>query len=330
MSIVKNIQFIKYACIILTFLGCKISAAFPIVTDDIFLGTSYSGVARSTIKPGDLTHFSEDFIPERFRIVSDLNCSGSHQYTFKELQEILTSKIPIKNKNSVIFIDLREEPHLMHYSSATASIQSATAMAYNGLSHQAIQATENSFVQAYPSYRTEDACVKRLGAHYYRIPVTDATRPEDSDVDRFINLLRSIQGQNYWLHFHCLAGLGRTTTFMAMYEMIKTAHLEGISLDDILEHQHKIGGANLAFMWYSSSRTKWLNFLENFYEYSRNGFHHGMSWSQWVEHCHLERFQEYPTLVSKCSLSYFCTYVKSVAMMGAMRLTQLSRGILGD
>lgn len=329
MSIVKNIQFIKYTCIILTFLCYKISAAFPIATDDIFLGAPSSGSAGSTIKPADLTHFSEDFIPERFRIVDGLNCSGSHQYTFKELQEILTSKILIKNKNSVIFIDLREEPHLMHYSSATASIQSATAMAYNGLSHEAIQATENVFVQAYLSYRTEEACVKRLGAHYYRIPVTDATRPEDRDVDRFIELLRSIQGQNYWLHFHCLAGLGRTTTFMAMYEMIKTAHLEGISLDDIIEHQHQIGGANLAFMWYSSSRTKWLDFLQNFYAYSKGGFYRGMSWSQWVEQQHLEKFQEYPTRVSRCSLSYFSSYVKSTIMMNAMRLTQLSRKILG-
>lgn len=329
MNTIKNTISIKYISFLLIFFIPQICAAFlaadSYIDQDI---PSLSSVSR-TIKPDDLTHFSMDFIPTRFRIVEGLNYSGSHQYTLEELQEILTSKIPSKNRNSIIFIDLREEPHLMHYSSATASIQSAKAMAYNGLSARTIQATENTFTQIYPFYQTEKACVKGLGARYYRIPVTDATRPEDSDVDRFIDFLRSIEGKNYWLHFHCLAGLGRTTTFMAMYEMIKTAHLKGISLDDIIEHQHQIGGADLSFMWYSSSRGKWLNFLENFYEYSRNGFHRGMSWSQWVKHCHLELFQEYPTLVSKCSLSYFCTYAKSVAMMNAMRLTQLSRRIFG-
>lgn len=217
----------------------------------------------------------------------------------------------------------------MRYPDATASIQSAKAKAYNGLSAADIQEDENAFVQTYPFYKTEETCVKRLGAQYFRIPVTDATRPEDSDVDRFVTFLRVIEDKNCWLHFHCLAGLGRTTTFMSMYEMIKTAHLEETSFEDIIRHQHQIGGANLAFMWYSSSRTQWLNFLQNFYEYSKNAFHRGMTWSQWLEQRPLERFQEHPTKVPWCSLSYFCSYAKSVAMMSSMRFTQLRRSLFG-
>lgn len=329
MSIVKNIQFIKCIYIVLMFLLHQPHAAFLFVDSDTELDSLSVAEGGMAIKPGDLTHFSGDFIPKRFRITEGLDCSGSQQYTFEELQEILTSKIPNRNRDSIVFIDLREEPHLMHYSSVTASIQSAKAMAYNGLSARVIQENEEAFVQTYPIYQTEEACVKEFGARYCRIPVTDTTRPEDSDVDHFIDLLRNIEGKNYWLHFHCLAGLGRTTTFMAMYEMIKTAHLEGTSLDDIIKHQHQIGGANLAFMWYSSSGDKWLDFLQNFYEYSRRGFHRGISWSQWVEQQYLEKFQEYPTRVSWYSLSYFFSYIKSSMMMHSMRLIQFSRMIFG-
>jgi protein-tyrosine phosphatase len=308
---------------ILTFLFFHAHSAFPIDWS-IDSGEDHP----RSIKPSELTHFSDTFIPKRFRSIDALECSGSQQYTPEELREIITEKIP-HPKEKIIFVDLREELHFMTYPDATASIQSAKAKAYNGLSAPAIGEEEEKFVRSHPFYQTEEECVKKLGALYYRIPVTDATRPEDSDVDRFITFLRGIQGKNYWLHFHCLAGLGRTTTFMAMYEMIRTASFEGTSFEDIIRYQHQIGGANLAFMWYSSSRAQWMSFLQNFYEYSKYGFHRGVSWSQWLEQQHLERFQERPTEVPWCSLSYFCSYAKSVAMMNSMRLIQLRRNLFG-
>ena len=327
MAIVKSTFLINLIYFILIFLFRQAHASLPFADEGADL-EAHNQTAR-TIKPSDLTHFSRDFIPNRFRIADGLGYSGSQQYTPEGLCELITTKIPCRNKGSIVFVDLREEPHLMLYSHATSSIQSAKARAYNGLSAKTIQENESAFAQSYPIYQTEEACVKELGAHYYRIPVTDATRPEDSDVESFITLLRGMQGKNCWLHFHCLAGLGRTTTFMAMYEMVKTAHLGETSLNDIIEHQHQIGGANLAFMWYSNSHVQWLTFLQNFYEYSKYGFHQGVSWSQWVEQCHLEPFQEHPTRVSTCSLSYFCAYAKSVVMMNAMRFTQIRRQLFG-
>ncbi len=328
MVILKNIHSKNLTCLILSFLFFHAHAAF-LFTEDTNLEDSCLIVASRNIQPSDLTHFSQNFIPKRFRAVNELYCSGSHQYTPDELKKIITTGIPRNARNSIIFVDLREEPHLMFQSNSTASIQSAKARAYNGLSAADIQETENDFAQAHHTYQTEEACVKKSGAQYYRIPVTDATRPEDSDVDSFITFLRDIQGKNHWLHFHCLAGLGRTTTFMAMYEMIKTATLKGTTFEDIIRRQHQIGGANLAFMWYSSSRVKWLNFLHNFYVYSKHGFHQGMSWSKWVERRHLECFEEHPSEIPWCSLSYFFSYAQSAAMMTSMRLTQLRRRLFG-
>lgn len=40
------------------------------------------------------------------------------------------------------------------------------------------------------------------------------------NIDEFIKLYKSLP-KDAWLHFHCEAGKGRTTTFLAMYDMMK-------------------------------------------------------------------------------------------------------------
>ena len=45
-----------------------------------------------------------------------------------------------------------------------------------------------------------------------------------------------------WLHFHCLAGYGRTATFMAIYDMMKNPD---VGLSDIVYRQSMTGGENL-------------------------------------------------------------------------------------
>jgi hypothetical protein len=41
--------------------------------------------------------------------------------------------------------------------------------------------------------------------------------------------------ENAWAHFHCEAGLGRTTTFMVLYDMLRNANR--VSLEDIVQRQ---------------------------------------------------------------------------------------------
>lgn len=292
--------------------------------DDEGLDTPSSTTRK--IQPSDLTHFPDSLIPDRFRIVPGLPISGSHQYTTAQLAEILT-KIP-RQPEFIFFIDLREELHLMSEQNTTVSIQAAKANAYKGIKVTDIQDDEEAFSRKFLNFCTEEACVRSMGAQYLRIAITDASRPEDSDIDEFISFLRKIKnkGIDYWLHFHCLLGLGRTTTLMAIYKMIESAD-DDLSLDDILREQHEIGGANLAFMWYSPHSKKWITFLEEFYAYSRAGFKQGMSWSQWVSQQQLEPFQESSSIDLWWSVRGINAYCRFAAMMSYLRLFQFIRWV---
>jgi protein-tyrosine phosphatase len=71
-----------------------------------------------------------------------------------------------------------------------------------------------------------------------RITVTDHARPLDEAVDRFILAVRALP-ENGWAHFHCEAGRGRTTTFMALYDMLRNANR--VSLEDIACREQLLG-----------------------------------------------------------------------------------------
>jgi protein-tyrosine phosphatase len=59
-----------------------------------------------------------------------------------------------------------------------------------------------------------DVC-KGVNLECFRIPVTDDHRPDDADVDRFVEFATKLLGDR-WLHFHCEDGHGRTTTFLVL------------------------------------------------------------------------------------------------------------------
>lgn len=107
---------------------------------------------------------------------------------------------------------------------------------------------------------------------YFRITVTDHRPPLVEDVDRFVEFVNKLH-PGEWLHFHCHAGDGRTTTFMAMYDMMRNA--KKVSFDDIILRQYLLGGINLGDdddfpefdKQYAIERTE---FLHRFYEYCRS------------------------------------------------------------
>jgi hypothetical protein len=115
--------------------------------------------------------------------------------------------------------------------------------------------------------------------------VTDREAPTDAEVDRFIRLVRELP-DGEWLHFHCKAGHGRTTAFMAMYDMMRNA--KKVSLDDILKRQFLIGGIDLAADplkddWRYDGAVSRRKSLERFYQYCKannDGFK--QSWSEWL------------------------------------------------
>jgi hypothetical protein len=121
--------------------------------------------------------------------------------------------------------------------------------------------------------------------HYLRLPVTDHARPSDAAVERFIGLVQGLPPRAH-LHFHCRGGKGRTSTFLALYDMLR--HADRLSYDALLERQRRWSDYDLRKSAdpaspkapYIQERTR---FLEHFYRYARA--HPGgasRSWTQWL------------------------------------------------
>lgn len=118
------------------------------------------------------------------------------------------------------------------------------------------------------SVKTEQEIVEGNGWTYLRIPVTDHLPPSKDSLDRFLSFYRQRSG-NPWIHFHCAGGDGRTTSFMALVDMLNNA--DRVSFDAIIERQNLIGGSNL--LKDSPSESGWkmnaveqrIEFLTKFY-----------------------------------------------------------------
>jgi hypothetical protein len=133
---------------------------------------------------------------------------------------------------------------------------------------------------------TERQVVKAAGASYVRITVSDHCRPTDEEVDRFIAAVRAMPADG-WAHFHCRAGRGRTTTFMALYDMLRNA--SQVSLMDIDQRQSLLAGDYdlLGKEGEPGARAavaaERADFVRAFYDYARaNPNGRPKLWSEWV------------------------------------------------
>jgi hypothetical protein len=157
------------------------------------------------------------------------------------------------------------------------------------LAEDAICTAKQHTVQPTDSYTEQEVVQKIRDAGYLRLPSTDHCQPRDPEVDQFVAFEAAL-APNTWLHFHCRAGDGRTTTFLAMHDIIHNA--PGDSLSAILTRQGPsgIGGVDLAhaskdqkIFDYPFSAAR-VAFMQNFYTYvcqaKPGGFK--LVWSEWV------------------------------------------------
>lgn len=133
--------------------------------------------------------------------------------------------------------------------------------------------------------QTEKEVVEALGFRYVRFYVTDRTQPDTETIEAFLDFVESLP-RDAWLHFHCRAGRGRTTTFMAMYDMIRNPD---IPAETIIERQHLIGGADLTAMkdeeWKNERIVQRLETLKLFSDYvrARHAGETTLRWGAWIE-----------------------------------------------
>ena len=142
-----------------------------------------------------------------------------------------------------------------------------------------------AFTFAPQNVQTEKEVVEALGFRYVRFYVTDRTQPDTETIEAFLDFVDSLPG-DAWLHFHCRAGHGRTTTFMAMYDMIRNPD---IPAEAVIERQHLIGGADLTAMkdeeWKNERIIQRLETLKLFSEYvrARHAGETTLRWGEWIE-----------------------------------------------
>ncbi len=132
---------------------------------------------------------------------------------------------------------------------------------------------------------TEKETAEAAGFRYTRFYVTDRKYPDTETVEAFLNFVESLP-DNAWVHFHCHAGHGRTTSFMAMYDIIRNPE---IPVDEIIKRQYLLGGSDLTALKNNARKNEWsarrLELLQNFSRYIR-AKHTGettLSWSEWIE-----------------------------------------------
>ncbi|MBR4904435.1 MAG: protein tyrosine phosphatase [Selenomonadaceae bacterium] len=133
---------------------------------------------------------------------------------------------------------------------------------------------------------TEQAAAEKLGINYERFAAADMQFPAPEVVDDFIIFVANLP-ENAWLHFHCQAGHGRTTTFLVMYDILKNPEL---SLEEICRRQYLLGGSNLLLEpegddWNSKMARDRAKKIRLFYDWAQGtrAEQIGLQWSEWLQ-----------------------------------------------
>src|SRR5438132_10094479 len=241
--------------------------------------------------------------------LADLRASGSGEFTDDGLKLLLA-----RTRGPVTVFDLRQETHIF-VNGLPVSWYAIRDLANVGRSQNAIEADESARVESLkpgskivvrpgaavkkpgvtPSTpqnvtvehaSTEREFVKPNHASYLRVTVTDHCRPLDNEVDGFVLAVRALP-ENGWAHFHCEAGLGRTTTFMVLYDMLRNAARAPI--EDIVRRQQLLGynydvlHPVPATNWKAPYVEDRIAFVRAFYNYAHaNPNGRPQLWSEWL------------------------------------------------
>lgn len=304
----------KQLVILLTFLSLLLTTMFtwakhdgPLLVLDMKNVAEYPRNFRSTL---DLKANSEVNLTG----LAELNMAGGGQFSVAALKKVME----YLHGRNITIIDLRQESHGFLDNNAVswygphdaANAKKTPAQIEDDQSDRldALEASEvaNVFmiVKKNPAEIIELVLPIKIPIHlvfseeelalsqklnYERFYVQDFHAPQENEVDRFVKMVKEIP-KDEWLYFHCRAGVGRTTTFMAMYDMLRNA--KHVSFQDILERQTTIGGKDMNDM---PERGKWkyqfaverLHFLKKFYQYAHtNTDNFATSWSAWSANHH--------------------------------------------
>ena len=250
----------------------------------------------------------DSYVPTREGL-ERLHASGSGEFSASGLQSLLEA-LAEKTQMPICIVDLREESHGFFDGIAVSwygehdwgnvdltqeealadeaerihgAAGQMTAVAHLGGEKNPLDEHEIFVEEA----QTEKELVEAAGLRYKRIAATDHIWPSPAAVDEFVQFYKSLP-ENIWLHFHCQAGEGRTTEFLAMYDILKNP---AVPLQDILYRQCLLGGSYVAHVEPEGS-THWkvpyyaekAKHIALFYRYvqENEGADFAVSWSDWL------------------------------------------------
>lgn len=281
-----------------------------------------NAVLRLDAKPGavfprSLRFMTDEFtkslqpVPSRQGLES-LRCSASAEFSGSGLAMIRDKIRTAAGTDAIIYVvDLRKESHGFVNGDIPVSLYTKKNRGNSNLNAFAVRQAEGEWLQSLvgkemtfvplgktdtklftacsvkvEQVETEEALAARLGMRYKRIPITDQAAPSDADVDAFLAFYKSLP-KNAWLHFHCHAGHGRTTTFAVFYDMLSNPD---VPLEDIVARQYALGGTNLFLPgkkdnWKGREIRKRAQQIRKFYAYvqANRSTEHAQDFSQWVK-----------------------------------------------
>lgn len=249
----------------------------------------------------------EGKIPTREGL-SALRASGSAQFSKQSFQKLLRI-LPAK---CVIILDAREESHgflnempVSWYAKnnwanrgrSLAFIEAdeahrldqllfeKTVRVHRFADHQ-LQPEKDDLLVNVHSVSTEKKLCKDADVGYLRLPITDHYPLDNLQIDRFISFVKTLP-KDAWIHIHCEGGMGRTTAFLCLYDMMHNA--KKVSLEDIILRQWLLGGQDFTGKS-SKNYQKWPDEFEQrskmltlFYEYCRtNSGQFSLPYTDWL------------------------------------------------
>ena len=237
-----------------------------------------------------------------------LDISGSAQFGVQQFHDLADTLRGYADGKDIYVIDCRRESHAL-LNERPFSWYGLHNWSNEDLSVDEVEAAEREFfgdmvgttIQAFTkeddnrgqmaeydvqSFMTERELVESEGIHYVRIPVRDHSWPAPEEVDAFVDLVKGIDMDNTWLHFHCHAGKGRTTALMVAYDIMKNPT---VPLEDICVRHAMLGGI---YSLYTSPDAGYkvplyeekAQMTRLFYDYVNENRDDGYatSWSEWL------------------------------------------------
>lgn len=247
-------------------------------------------------------------LPRNFRLIPNENISASGQPSLDGMK-VLAENLRKNFTGEIYILDLREESHgffngypTSYYTEKNLANFFRGADEVEGIEVELLSDMINQRVNLLPlgnfdkahyqpvslfvnRISTERQAAESLGLRYERFCATDMLFPAPDVVDKFISFLFTVD-KNAWLHFHCQAGNGRTTTFLVMYEILTNPDK---SLEEICERQKNLGGSDLLAYrqgdphdYYVEANNFRADKIRQFYRYA-HGYLGQMTWSEFYQ-----------------------------------------------